>query len=120
MNWVRLDTTLASNHKVLELLDQRDGPKALNLYIFGLGHCGANGTDGFIPRPALGLMHGTVKLANILVAAGLWHAEEGGYTVHDWLEHQPSSEEAGRRSQKARAAAAARWGNAPRNANPDA
>lgn len=110
MAWVRVDSSLAANHKVLALLEQRGGDHALNVYIFGLGHCAAGDTDGFIARAALGLFHGKVKDAQLLVEVGLWHELAGGWEINDWREYQPSSEDAQRRADKAKKAAAARWG----------
>lgn len=109
LNWVRLDSNLHSNHKVLSLLGERGGDHALCVYVFSLGHSGAHGTAGFIPGTALGLFHGKPKDAALLVEVGLWHALPGGWEINDWLEHQPTPEEARARSEKAKAAAEARW-----------
>lgn len=108
--WVRVDANLAANHKVLALLEQRGGDRALNVFIFGLGYCMNANNDGFIPKVALGLFHGSKKDATLLEGVGMWHALPGGWQVHDWAEYQPSSEEAQKRSEKAKRAAAARWG----------
>lgn len=110
MSWVRVDSSLASNHKVLALLEQRGGDHALNVYIFGLGHCAAGDTDGFVARAALGLFHGKVRDAQLLADVGLWHELPGGWEINDWREYQPSSEATQKRSQRAKVAAAARWG----------
>lgn len=110
LSWVRVDAALARNHKTLELLAQKGGDRALNVYIFGLGHCAEQGTDGFIPNAALGLIHGTPKAAEQLVSVGLWHVLPGGWDVNDYTDYQPSDEESKARSAKARRAAEARWG----------
>lgn len=109
LNWVRVDATLASNHKVLALLAEKGGDHAVCVYIFALGYCGSHGTDGFIPNTALGLIHGRPRDKDLLVEVGLWHELPGGYEVHDWLEFQPSSEETKARSEKAKRAAEVRW-----------
>ena len=109
LNWVRLDTALARNHKILALLDSKDGARPICAYVFGLGYCGEQGTDGFIPRNALPFIHARTADASRLVEVGLWHKDPGGWLVNDWLEYQPSSEASERRSTKARSAAAARW-----------
>lgn len=45
---------------------------------------------------------------------GAWIDEiDGGYVLHDWAEHNPWQAEAEARSDAARKAALARWGNAP-------
>jgi hypothetical protein len=109
LRWVRLDSGIARNHKVLALLDLKDGHRAINAYVFGLGYCGEQGTDGFIPRNALPFIHARPVDAARLVEVRLWHVDPGGWLVNDWREYQPSSEESEKRSMKARAAAAARW-----------
>lgn len=109
LSWVRVDASLASNHKVLALLTERGGDHALCVYIFALGHSGQQGTDGFIPDIALGLIHGRKRDADLLVQVGMWRPIPGGYEVPDWAEYQPAGEETRRRSEKAKIAARARW-----------
>lgn len=109
LSWVRVDASLASNHKILTLLSERGGDHALCVYIFALGYCAAQGTDGFIPEIALGLIHGRKRDSDLLVQVGLWHSQPGGFEINDWLQYQPSDEESKRRSEKARKAAEARW-----------
>jgi hypothetical protein len=109
LSWVRVDSALASNHKVLALLSERGGDHALCVYIFALGHSARQGLDGFIPEIALGLIHGRKRDGDLLVAAGMWRSVRGGYEVPDWAEYQPSGEVSKRRTEKARHAAEARW-----------
>ncbi|GLU91321.1 hypothetical protein [Agromyces sp. NBRC 114283] len=109
MSWVRVDASLASNHKVLTLLSERGGDHALCVYVFALGHCGQQGTDGFVPEIALGLIHGKKRDADLLVQVGMWRPVPGGFEVPDWAEYQPSDEESRRRSEKAKKAASIRW-----------
>lgn len=112
LNWVRVDANVGSNHKILSLLDTRGGDRAINVWIFGLGYCGQHGTDGFIPRAALGLIHGSAKVATMLVDVGLWQEIPGGYQVHGYAEFQPLDADAQMRSDRARKAAEKRWGTA--------
>ena len=107
--WVRVDAALARNHKVLALLAEKGGDHALNVYVFGLGYCAEQGTDGFVPEIALGTIHGKSRDAELLVKVGMWKFIPGGYEIPDWAEYQPSSEEAQKRSERAKIAAAARW-----------
>lgn len=107
--WVRLDTGLPRNHKVLAVLGNKDGHRTAFVYVCGLAYAGEQGTDGFIPKEALGLVHGRPADATRLVAAGLWLADPGGWVINDWADYQPSNEETQLRSKKARAAAMARW-----------
>ena len=109
LSWVRVDAALASNHKVLALLTERGGDHALCVYIFALGHSGQQGTDGFIPDIALGVIHGRKRDAELLMQVGMWRRVPGGYEVPDWAEYQPAGEESKRRSEKAKHAAATRW-----------
>lgn len=110
LSWSRLDVTIATNHKTLTLLGLRGGDHAMLVYLFSHGYCISQGTDGFVPRAALGTFHGSAKDAAMLVDVGFWDEADGGWDVHDWHEYQPSSEETNRRSQRARDAAAKRWG----------
>lgn len=109
LSWVRVDSALASNHKVLELLSLRGGDHALCVYIFALGHTARQGLDGFIPEIALGLIHGKKRDSDLLVQVGMWRPVRGGFEVPDWAEYQPSGEETRKRSEKARKAAEIRW-----------
>lgn len=109
LSWVRVDSALASNHKVLALLAEKGGDHALCVYIFAIGHVARQGLDGFIPEIALGLIHGRKRDADLLVAVGMWRAVQGGFEINDYAEYQPSGEESKARSDKARKAAAARW-----------
>lgn len=115
LSWVRVDAALASNHKTLALLGQKGGDRALNVYVFGLGHCASQGTNGFIPTAALGLIHGTPRSADQLVEIGMWHPIPGGWEVNDYTEYQPSDEESQKRTDRAKKAAEIRWGK--RNGN---
>lgn len=89
--WVRIDATLPANHKILELVDKGRW-RSVSMYVFAITYSGHNTTDGYIPRAALPLIHGTVKDAQHLVAAGLWHPHGNGWMIHDWHDYQPSSE----------------------------
>lgn len=109
LSWVRVDSALAYNHKVLQLLSERGGDHALCVYIFALGHSARQGLDGFIPEIALGLIHGRKRDSDLLTQAGMWRPVKGGFEVPDWAEFQPSGEESKARSEKARKAAHARW-----------
>lgn len=129
LQWVRLDTAFPRNHKLLALIGGREGHRAGMVYLCSLAYAGEQGTDGFVPREALPLIHGRTVDAGRLVAAGLWHSDPGGWLINDWAEYQPSTDETKRRSDKARSAAMARWhdrppsnpeGIAPSNANGNA
>jgi hypothetical protein len=90
--WVRLDANIASHDKILYLLAQRDGSKAFVLYVCALGYAGGHGTDGHIPAYALPVIHGSAKLARLLVDCRLWtHNGDGGYVIRNWEQRQQSA-----------------------------
>jgi len=107
--WVRLDAGFYCNAKVLQLLAEPGGHRALVAYVASLTYSGQQGTDGFIPQLALPFIHARPADAVRLVKAEFWDIAQGGWVIHDWAEYQPSSEEQQKRSARARARAQARW-----------
>jgi hypothetical protein len=107
--WVRLDSNIASNHKILALLAEKDGYRAAFTYVCALGFVGSHGTDGFIVTNALGFVHGTENVTRLLVKHGLWIVTPGGWLINDWNEYQESTPETQERRVRAQAGAAARW-----------
>lgn len=73
------------------------GERAMWLFTCGLCYANEHLTDGFVARHVLPVVAPGVKapekLANSLVLAGLWHEVQGGWQIHDYDEHQRSSEE---------------------------
>lgn len=109
--WVRLDTSMPDNPKILHLIDgHKEGRAAAFVWLCSLAYSGKHGTDGFITKSALGRINGTPAHAKLLVAADLWKDERVGWTIHGWADFQESNEETQKRSQKAKLAAYARWG----------
>ena len=111
LSWVRLDCAFPRNHKVLALLLERGGDRAVLRYTFALTYCGEQGTDGFIPRECLPMIHSNKRDMAALVAAGMLVEIAGGWQIPDWAEYQPTSAETAARSERAKAAAAKRWSN---------
>lgn len=109
MQWIRLDTAFPRNHKILGVLAESGGDRAVLTYVFGLSYAGEQATDGFLPRECLPLIHGRAVDAKRLVAARLWIEEVGGWMINDWKEFQPSTAEMQARSDHARKAANSRW-----------
>lgn len=108
--WVRLDTSFPRNHKFLQLLEYKDGRSTGFVYLCALAYCGEQGTDGYIPRPALtSILHGRLIDAERLVDVGLWKPHVGGWEVNDWDEYQQTTDESKARSARAKAAAQRRW-----------
>ncbi len=113
MAWVRLDEEFPDHPKVVTA-----GPLAGWLHVCALAYCNRHLTDGFIPRAQVArlvnfdgvLELGTeddtgpcdvrdwpdispYKLADRLVAVGMWEERQGGYLIHDYLDYQPSRAE---------------------------
>jgi hypothetical protein len=107
--WVRLDTSFPRNHKLLALLQEKDGYRAALVYLCSLSYSGEQGTAGFITELALPFIHGRKTDAERLVKHDFWQPCAGGWLIHDWKEHQAAGEEAEARSRRARDAAYVRW-----------
>ena len=82
--WVRLDSNFYTHDKVLWLIGQRDGYRAVSVYVFSMGYAGGHATDGFIPRHVLPIIQGSDKVAQMLVEARLWEYADGGYQIRNW------------------------------------
>jgi hypothetical protein len=113
--WVRLDTTFHHNPKVVELVAANKW-RAVCVYIAGIAHAGAHGTDGYIPEACLFLIHATKREANELVTAGLWHLSPGGWDINGWDEFQVSDEAARKRRERAQKGGIAKAQKAAREA----
>jgi hypothetical protein len=110
--WVRLDTAFPRNHKLLAMLQEKDGYRAALVYLCSLSYSGEQGTAGFIPDLALPFIHGRRADSVLLIKHDFWEPLPGGWMIHDWSSFQAAGEEAEKRSQKARDAARKRWGSA--------
>ena len=116
--WIRLDTAMPDNPKILHLIDgHKEGMAAGFAWVSSLCYSGKVGTDGFVSRSALSRTNAKAIHARLLVEYGFWIPDGGGWTVHDYLDHQPSTTDTQRRSEKAREAAAQRW-HGPGNGMP--
>ncbi len=91
MAWVKIDDQFTDHPKVLEV-----GPLAECLFVRGLCYAARYLTDGLVPVAHLRRMadFDAITEAGKLVAAGLWEDAEGGYQIHDYLDYQPSREDA--------------------------
>lgn len=108
MAWVKVESSVARHRKF-----QQAGPAASWLWVCGLCYCQEGLTDGFIPIEALPFLgiKSTAHLVKELVRVGLWDAREGGWQVHDYLEHNKAALEV-RRVQGDRRRAGAKGGTA--------
>ena len=92
MTWVRFDDGVPFHVKIV-----RAGPQAAWLWACGMAHCNRYHTDGAIPKDMLDTIHAhrrewpprvTQRLADRLVAVGLWHDRGTHYDVHDYADYQ--------------------------------
>jgi hypothetical protein len=107
--WVRFDTSMPDNPKILELVSMREGRAAAFVYCCGLAYSGKHGTDGFLPAAALERINGRPADATKLISVGLWVDVPGGWLIHGWADRQESTDETQARKERAQKAAAARW-----------
>jgi hypothetical protein len=82
--WVRFDTSMPDNPKILELVSMREGRAAAFVYCCGLAYSGKH-------------------------SVGLWVDVPGGWLIHGWADRQESTDETQARKERAQKAAAARW-----------
>ena len=92
MAWLKIDDRVRTHPKIVEA-----GPVAAWFWFCGICYCREHLTDGLIADKMLPTLVPGVpswkRPADVLVAAGLWHREERGYRVHDFLEWNPSRAE---------------------------
>jgi len=91
MTWVRIDDTFPEHPKVLEA-----GGDAAWLHVCGLAYCARNTTDGLIHRNVVTRLSDRrqpLKLADRLVATGIWDLDGKDYRIHDYLKYNPSREQ---------------------------
>lgn len=110
LSWIRLDTTIFENPKLLYLQEDKEF-RAIVAHLQGMCYSAKHGLAGFVPKVALRIIGATTGDATKLVTAGLWRPAPGGWDINGWDEYQLANDEAARRSEKAKKAAAARWSN---------
>jgi hypothetical protein len=86
MSWLKIDDHFPDHPKMLRLNSDYDC--CLALHIRALCYCAANLTDGFVPLR----FGGEPRLVKRLVEVGLWMPCEGGHTINDYLQYNPSRE----------------------------
>lgn len=86
--WVRLDSSMPDNPKILRLASTPAGKAAAFVWLCSLAYSGKHETDGYIPREALSRVNGSMADARRLVEAGLWDEGERGWHIHGWAEFQ--------------------------------
>lgn len=99
MTWARLDDSFPEHPKVAAISD-----KAFRLHVTGICYAARNLTDGQILKAVLPMLAGTRKLATELTEAGLWESTPAGWTIHDYLDYNPSRADLEERRGKRQAA----------------
>ena len=102
MPWFRLDDSFHSHPKVIKA-----GNEAVGLYVRCGTYAAEHLTDGFVGKDIVAL-YGDENLAAALVATRLWHRARGGWTIHDYLDYNPSAQ-AVENDRKQKAERQARW-----------
>lgn len=107
--WIRLDTTMPDNPKILGLLQEPNGHRSAFVWVCCLAYAGKHGTDGFIPRGAAPFVHGKPQDFARLVAVSALKTVAGGWEINGWSEFQESSDASKDRRERAQKAAQIRW-----------
>lgn len=107
--WIRLDTSMPDNPKILGLLTEKDGHRAAFVWVCALTYAGKHETDGFIPREAVQKINGRNADMARLVAYELLIENAGGWVIRSWDEYQRSNDSTKNRRSRAQHAAAVRW-----------
>lgn len=87
MAWFKVDDQAAFNPKVM-----RAGNAAFGAWVRMGAYCNAQRTDGFVTEDTATLIASRREL-DAAITAGMLHAVEGGYQIHDYLKYQPSKAE---------------------------
>ena len=89
MVWVKLTDNFADDPR----FDVAGGAEAIALHVAALCYCNRHLTDGVLSRSAIRrllALDDPLGVADRLVSAGLWNADDGEYTIIDFLDTQPS------------------------------
>jgi hypothetical protein len=92
MGWARIDDDFPNHPKVW-----RVGPDGVALFLEGLCHAAKFLTDGKLTKEDVQRMRMVKRplvVAQKLVASGLWEVDGDGFVVHDYLEYNPTAEDA--------------------------
>lgn len=88
MAWVKLDDQFFGHPKAIAA-----GKDAVLLNLASWCWSSQQLTDGFIPAPVVAVLAASVGVKPAvhrrLVDEELWHEQDGGYLIHDYLEYQP-------------------------------
>lgn len=90
MPWVKFDDRFPWHRKIRRLSDA-----AFRLHVSAIHWCSEHLTDGRIQADDLPFVSDTKRpqvAVKELEKAGLWDVADDGWTIHDYLEYQPSAE----------------------------
>ncbi len=94
MGWGRIDGSLHSHPKIIELAAMRGGARSGLLWVRALSYCAEHGTDGHVSRAVCRALGGSSSDARRLVEVSLWErAGVEGWRFHDWGDHNPTGQE---------------------------
>ena len=110
--WIRLDTSMPDNPKILGLETVKDGHRAAFMWLKCMCYAGKHGTAGFVPREAIPRLGGRMQDMAVLTEHGFITECAGGWDIHGWAEFQVADDAATKRRDKAKRAAAIRWSKA--------
>lgn len=117
--WAKIDLGYLTNPKMADVLDASSN--AVLMHLASITHSAQHLTDGHVsPKAMQRVVGGDASDTQILVDAGLWHEpghdcdecpqpEPGKVYVHNYLNHNVSSEKVNKKSKQASKAARARW-----------
>lgn len=94
MAWSRFEPGFSRHPKRI-----KSGPIASWLFVCSVDHCTEFKTNGFLDAAAVPTLCPGMKTAELkkataaLVAVRSWEPTQGGFTVHGYLEHNPSAEQ---------------------------
>lgn len=114
MPWVKLDDGFHRHRKTRKAWRE---PRAVGLHVMAMTYCADHLTDGFVDREwvedQLPARAERDRVIGKLVETGMWHEHGDGWTIHDFLEFNPSADkvEAQREAKRegGRKGAARRW-----------
>jgi len=96
MAWTRVDDDFLGHPKTTraaKLLGRFGLGRVLVVWHQGQSHANRYLTDGVLSEEVVSRFHDDprpVEVAEALVSSGLWERAEGGFTIHDFLEYNPS------------------------------
>ncbi|MET8648504.1 hypothetical protein [Nocardia aurea] len=92
MTWFKVDDGLPTSKAVLRI-PRKQRCQAVGLWTLSGTWCAKELTDGFVPDYLLDEFGATKKTADLLVAAELWRAVNGGWQFVGWTKYNPTREQ---------------------------